>query len=65
MSKKDYELIARAIREEVDNIREIYKGSRLGLSAVRRTAGRIADAMARDNAAFNRALFMKACGFEQ
>jgi hypothetical protein len=54
VSKKDYELIARAIR-----MASMY--DERDREPATRIAGHVADALARDNARFDRARFLKAC----
>lgn len=62
MNRKDYELIAEAIKEEVlrwgglTTVAEVQMASAI--------ASRIADALKRDNPRFDKARFMRACGFE-
>lgn len=63
MTRKDYELIAAAIREQVLRLKpELAAG--LALAAVKGTAMTIALALARDNPRFDRARFLSACGFD-
>jgi hypothetical protein len=57
MSRKDYESLARAIREQHE--REPYLESR---QAIMRTALLIANVLAADNPRFDRERFLEACG---
>lgn len=56
MTRKDYVLIAEAIRKETDS-------SVTDSHIVRRVAYAIADVLQRDNIRFNSETFIKACGF--
>jgi hypothetical protein len=65
MIKKDYELIAKAIKgthvyideREGGNLADLHDGASLA-------AELMADALQRDNPRFDRAKFLKACGVE-
>ncbi len=58
MTKKDYELIAAAIKIESDNFKDDIKS----FEVVYFTARGIASALRVDNPRFDSARFMKACG---
>lgn len=61
MTKKDYELIASAIKQQwVATVKACGKGERS--IQVHHTASRIADALAQDNPSFDRNRFLAACG---
>jgi len=73
MTRKDYVMIAAALRETLDAIeresaamavgdstRAALAGERLG---VRHAALRVMEALASDNPRFERETFLKACGF--
>jgi hypothetical protein len=63
MTRKHYEMIARAIRRTVDTFGDGSDSDSMALGAVRATAERIADELRMDNSRFDRARFMAACGF--
>lgn len=58
MSRKDYELIARAMREQLEGM-----SASLPTAFLEQFAKRLADKLARDNPRFNRERFLIACGF--
>lgn len=60
MTRKDYELIAGAIAEARDEMVD-HPGRVAGSAQVAR---RLGSALARDNPRFDRAGFLKACGFD-
>jgi len=60
MSRKDYIAIAAAIKSTVES-----DGRPVAIIALGTAAERIADACARDNAAFDRERFLAACGVQQ
>lgn len=64
MTRKDYELIAAAIKATHDRIDQQTDFSHNGEQqrGVRRTAAHLADALAHDNPRFDRTRFLKACG---
>lgn len=62
MSRKDYFLIAGAIRDEVEKWGGLTTDEERRMA--RAIADSIADALMRDNDAFRRELFLSACGFE-
>lgn len=66
MTRKDYILIAAAIREllvdidrESPGMREVLRGERMGVASVAR---RLADQLHSENTRFDRTRFMTACG---
>jgi len=61
MSRKDYVLIAKAIRESRD-VAVRNAASPSAFTALEEVAGRLADALARNNPDFQRAKFMRATG---
>lgn len=66
MTRKDYVLIAQAIKSERDKVAaygELLAGN-AALSAVEHTARSVACALSQDNMRFDRERFMRACGFE-
>lgn len=66
MTKKDYELIAKAIRDTQARINagSIAKNSLLDqLRGVRRTAAHLSDALAVENPRFDAGRFLAACGY--
>jgi hypothetical protein len=56
MTRKDYELIAGAIHAELT-------AGNLELASYAQVCHSIADAMRKDNARFNKAIFLNACGW--
>lgn len=58
MTRKDYELIAAAIK----NQREDFAHNKSSVAAVDATANRIANALSRDNLRFDRRRFLDAAG---
>jgi hypothetical protein len=62
MSRKDYELIAAAIKEELTRWGDMTSVAEVQMA--RAIASRIAKAMQDENIRFDYARFMKACGFE-
>lgn len=66
MSKKDYELIARALRASRVTIGDVNSetGSRKAIfnNGIDNAAARLADALGAENAKFDRARFLAACG---
>jgi hypothetical protein len=63
MTRKDYELIAAAIRMQVDSLREGQPSTTLSLIAVQECAVKIAGALMRENQRFDYTRFLTACGF--
>jgi len=66
MTRKDYELIAAAIKGELDNSTADKFGDdvqRAHYWAVDAVAKRISNGLATDNPRFDRAIFLRACGF--
>jgi len=65
MTRKHFEAVARAIREEVDSLDEIHTVARvmcrLSLLGV---AERLADVFAEESGRFDRDRFLTACGFD-
>ncbi len=62
MTKKDYELIARAFRETRDSVESDNLSTRAErFYALEKVARTLADALASDNARFDRARFVAAC----
>lgn len=66
MTRKDYVMIADAIRElladidrESPGMREVLRGERMGVASVAR---RLADQLRQDNPRFDRTRFIEACG---
>ena len=70
MTHRDFQLIADTIREQINRRSKRDEESRRadpncsGYAAVCLTAWALADHLAEYNPAFNRALFIKACGLE-
>lgn len=62
MTRKDYEQVAGAIRRELDES-GLLKGEQ-EYHRMQRLAQRLADMFAFDNPRFDRARFMRACGFD-
>ena len=62
MTKKDYARIANAINKEATSIR-LFADTQNKLIGMQSVANSIADALASDNPAFNRAKFLVAAGF--
>lgn len=62
MTRKDYELIARAIKASMDGAR--YRGSDTERNAIREVAKNIAGALQADNPRFDWARFLSACGLD-
>ncbi len=59
MSKKDYQMIARALHGAVEDVR---RNPKADASTILRIAlNRVTDALACDNPRFNRELFIEAC----
>ena len=70
MTRKDYQLIAKAIADTQSRIHNNVGGSGdytesrdAQLRGVRRAAAHLADALAEDNPTFKADLFLKACGY--
>jgi hypothetical protein len=64
MTRKDYELIAAAIRATVAHV-AVDPGYCEGWQAAASSAAhRVADSMANDDPRFDRARFLKACGLD-
>jgi hypothetical protein len=69
MTRKDYILIADAIRATQERIRERlanedgFPTMPAELRGVRRTAAHLADALAQDNPRFDAAIFLRNCGY--
>lgn len=61
MSRKDYQLIAAAIKGQVN----FASGDQLVLQVIKAIAISVAMALATDNPRFDRDRFMQACGFDQ
>lgn len=61
MTKKDYELIAEAIKAAI-SYEESWVDSVTGKRAVSGVAFNLADSLVAENPRFNRALFLTACG---
>ena len=59
MTRKDYVLIAQAIRYQVSN----YQGHKLELAAIEDVARQIARELGKDNPRFDMPRFFAACGF--
>lgn len=64
MTRKDYEAIAAEIRKVITHSVFGYPKNSEAFGAQREIVSAVADAMARDNARFNRDRFLAACGFE-
>ena len=64
MTRRDYELIAAVFRAEPEILSQFYKGDALGaaLATHDNLASGIAERIARDNPAFDRARFLRDCG---
>jgi hypothetical protein len=60
MSKKDYELIAQAIRCELETARGNFEDS--AAAGIEDTAARIASELGNDNPRFDGLRFLRACG---
>jgi hypothetical protein len=66
MTRKDYEIIAAAIKATQDRIIETTAGAVVAqeqLRGVRRTAAHLADALAKENPRFDAGRFLTACGY--
>ena len=67
MTRKDYELIAKAIRDTQDRINASDTGwgadTKSLLAGVRKTAAHLADALGSANPRFDATRFLKACGY--
>lgn len=65
MTRKDYELIAKAIRDTQERIKNdaTNEDRTEQLRGVRRTAAHIAQALAADNGRFDAGRFLTACGY--
>lgn len=66
MTRKDYEIIARAIKSALADYQQDHQnGDLAGLvgGAVKNTAIHIAEELGQDNPRFDYHTFMKACGF--
>lgn len=61
MTRKDYVLIAQAIKGQVN----FFIGDQLVLQVIKAIAISVAMALATDNPRFDRDRFMQACGFDQ
>lgn len=65
MTRKDYETIAAAIRSIHKDAAEFYADDDdrqyVAINAINKTAQRLSDAMATENARFDRFKFLKAC----
>lgn len=65
MTRKDYETIAAAIRSIHKDAAEFYADDddrqHVAINAINKTAQRLSDAMAAENAQFDRFRFLKAC----
>lgn len=59
MSRKDYELIAQAFKDELDD--ELVTAEEIG--ALKSLANRLAFCLSEDNDRFNAVRFITACGF--
>jgi hypothetical protein len=62
MSRKDYELIAAAIKFELNKWGDLTSSAEVQMT--RAVAGSIAEALKRDNPRFDSIRFIRACGFE-
>jgi hypothetical protein len=68
MTRKDYQLIAKAISDTQSRIHGLCEAAddtpiEAQLRGVRRAAAHLADALAQDNPAFKAATFLTACGY--
>ena len=61
MTRKDYILIAAALRRAIDPFPTVLENSAATCTWLQ-TVRHVADALARDNPQFNRAKFLTACG---
>ncbi len=61
MTKKDYELIAQAIKSAMD-YEQTFKDSNTGTRSIAGVAFNLADDLARENPRFNREIFLTKCG---
>lgn len=66
MTRKDYVAIAQAIKQACDNPNHFYVSGAESkyLQGCNSVAVAVANTMARDNPAFDRARFLKACGVQ-
>jgi hypothetical protein len=64
MTRKDYELIARAFRITKETVRTDTLDPVMRTAGVNMAAKELAAALSRDNARFNRERFLQACGVE-
>lgn len=64
MTKKDYELVAHAIRIEYESTDDTYNAPDTARAAIVETAARLARAFKRENDSFNLKRFLSACGIE-
>jgi len=65
MTKKDYQMLARAIRTAKDDYKDIGELHRLAEGVVFNVINRITVALEEDNPRFDYQKFIEACGFEQ
>lgn len=63
MSRKDYELIARAFKDAMDENHRSYIDPTMAEIALKTLAVKLADKLQTDNSAFNRSTFLARCGF--
>jgi hypothetical protein len=63
MTRKDFELIAKAIKSAVD-YEQTFEDSNTGTRSIAGVAFNLADALADTNDRFDRAKFLKACGVQ-
>lgn len=61
MTKKDYELIAKAIKSAI-TYEQTFTDSNTGTRSIAGVAFNLADDLARENSRFNREIFLTACG---
>jgi len=61
MSRKHFESIAAAIKQQVDALRAVDR--QIALGTVLDTANRLADCFSEANLRFDRSRFLSACGF--
>jgi hypothetical protein len=63
MTRKDYELLARVFRNEIETAEAMQET--IGAEAVRCFADSLSGALAHDNPRFDKARFIAACGAER
>lgn len=68
MNRKDYQIIAQAIKDSRDYFAEAYNGDTIRDNvtqlALGNLHGKLINALAQDNPLFNAAKFSQACGYE-